>query len=182
MKRVIVVPADLAGAALDELKAWLAISTPADDAALVALLRAALDTCEAFTGTMPLEAECEETLPADTGWHMLAARPVQSITQVDTLADDGTRAPLAVGDYAVDLDADGTGRVQLLRRPATGRVTVRFTAGMASDWSGLPDGMRHGTLRLAAHHYRHRNEGSEAGTPPSAVVALWQPWRRMRLV
>ena len=34
MKRAIITPAVLAGAALAELKDWLAITTPGDDAAL----------------------------------------------------------------------------------------------------------------------------------------------------
>ena len=42
MTRVILVPADLSGAPLAELKQWLAISSTADDAALTALLHAAL--------------------------------------------------------------------------------------------------------------------------------------------
>ena len=181
MKRVIVAPADLAGAALDELKAWLAISTPADDAALIALLRAALDTCEAFTRVMPLEAGCEEVLAATRGWHALATRPVRSITALEWLDAGGARMPIAPADHAFDITADERGRVQVLRASDHSRMVVGFTAGLAPHWAGLPDGMRHGILRLAAHHYRERNEGSEAGTPPSAIAALWQPWRRMRL-
>lgn len=89
--------------ALNELKAWLAITTDAHDTALSALINAALELCEGFTG--------------------------ESVTE--------------------------------------------------SDWSALPEALRHGVIRLAAHLYRD-GDGA-AAAPPAAVAALWRPWRRMRL-
>jgi uncharacterized phiE125 gp8 family phage protein len=89
MKRALVVPPVLSPAALGELKQWLAISVPGDDAALTALLRAALETCEAFTGLMPLGAECEEVLPARATWQALATRPVLAVTGVEGIPAEG---------------------------------------------------------------------------------------------
>ena len=182
MKRAIVAPAALAPAALADLKAWLGISTARDDAELALLLGAALDLCEGFTGTMPLHAGCEEVLNACTDWQTLATRPVQAITGLWRLATDGNRTALPASDYEFDLGADGTGRVRLLA-PATGpaRVAVRFTAGLAADWTGLPDALRHGIMRLAAHQHRARDATDAAPMPPAAIAALWRPWRRMRL-
>jgi uncharacterized phiE125 gp8 family phage protein len=181
MKRAIIGPAGLAGAALDELKAWLAITTTGDDPALTALLRAALETCEAFTGLMPLAAECEEVLPASSAWQGLAARPVQAVTGVEGIPAEGARFALAPESYAIELGADGGALVRVMQPGAAGRVAVRFTAGLASDWAALPDGLRHGVLRLAAHHYRERETGVATAMPPAAVAALWRPWRRMRV-
>ena len=181
MKRALVVPPVLSPAALGELKQWLAISMPGDDAALMALLRAALETCEAFTGLMPLAAECEEVLPASAVWQALATRPVQAVTGVEGIPAEGARFALAPEDYAIELDADGGALVRVLRQGAAGRVAVRFTAGIAAEWAELPDGLRHGVLRLAAHHYRERESGSARALPPAAVAALWRPWRRMRV-
>ena len=181
MKRALIVPPVLSPTALDELKQWLAIATPGDDAALTALLRAALETCEAFTGLMPLAAECEEVLPASSTWQALAARPVQAVTGVEGIPAEGARFALAPEDYAIELDADGGALVRVLRQGAAGRVAVRFTAGIAAEWAELPDGLRHGVLRLAAHHYRERESGSARALPPAAVAALWRPWRRMRV-
>lgn len=181
MKRSVIAPAVLAGAALDELKEWLGITTPRDDAGLAALLRAALETCEAFTGLMPLAATCEEIIPASTRWQSLATRPVQAITGAESVASDGGRAPIAPADYAIDVTVDGGAVFRLTRGLAHGRVAVRFTAGMAAGWSDLPDGLRHGAVRLAAHHYRQREDAAKHAPPPAAVAALWRPWRRLRL-
>lgn len=181
MQRTILVPATLAGAALDALKAWLAIGTTRDDATLTHLLRASLDTFEAFTGLMALETTCEEIHPACAGWTCLATRPVQAMTQAEGIPADGARFALAAGDYAIDLDADGGGRVRLIRQGAAGRIAVRCTAGLATEWDALPEAIRHGVIRLAAHHFRARDDAQAASEPPAAVAALWRPWRRMRL-
>lgn len=181
MKRAIVTPAPLAPAALAELKDWLGITTQAEDAQLGALLGMALEACEGFTGAMPLQQECEELLPAQTGWQQLAARPVQAITAVQGIPAEGSRFALPADNYAIELGADGEGRVLVHNPGAAGRIAVRFAAGLAADWSSLPEGLRHGVLRLAAFNYRQREAEDGGSAPPAAIAALWRPWRRMRL-
>jgi uncharacterized phiE125 gp8 family phage protein len=182
MKRAIVVPAMVAGAPLDELKQWLAITTSGDDALLAALLHGALEMCEAFIGQMPLEALCEEVLPVSALWQSLKTRPVQAVAGIEGILPDATRSSIPSHLYAVDLDADGGARVRLLQQAGTGRMAVRFTAGMTANWSGLPESLRQGILRLAAHHYSMRSSESADAAPPAAVAALWRPWRRLRLI
>jgi uncharacterized phiE125 gp8 family phage protein len=182
MKRAIITPFALAPAALTELKDWLGIASSADDTQLATLLRAAIDHCEDFTGLMPLEQTCEELLPVLAGWQALSARPVQAITLVQGIPAEGSRFTLAVDGYAIDLTADGAGRVRIISPGAAGRVAVRYTAGLAATWAGLPEALRHGALRLAASQYRAReSDGLATATPPAAVAALWRPWRRMKL-
>jgi uncharacterized phiE125 gp8 family phage protein len=175
------VPPALAAEALEDLRHWLAITTQRDDAELTALLRAALDACEGFTRVLPLETSCEEVLAPSYEWMRLATAPVVAITGVETLASDGSRTVLPVDAYLLDITADGCGRVRLLKPVAESRLVVGFVAGLAPDWPSLPDGLRHGVLRLAAHSYRERDNGEAKPSPPAAVAALWQPWRRMRL-
>ncbi len=181
MKRAMIVPPVLADAALAELKDWLAITTTRDDEPLTALLRAALDTCEAFTGLMPLEGGCEEVLRSTYDWQGIAASPVIAITGVERLTANGTRSALPVDGYLIDITAEGCGRVRLTRAIAESRIVVRLDAGLSPDWTSLPEGLRHGIIRLAAHQYRDRDSGEANHAPPRAVAALWQPWRRMRL-
>jgi len=182
MKRLIVTPAVLAPAALAELKDWLGITTAQDDAQLTALLRASLELCEQFTGLMPLQQSCEEVLPAAGEWQALSTRPVQAIAAIDGLPAEGARFALPVASYAIDLAADGSGLVRVSNPGSAGRIAVRFTAGLAPDWASLPDGLRHGVLRLGAFQYRAReDESALTAMPPAAVAALWRPWRRMRL-
>lgn len=185
MKRAIVAPPALSPAALAELKAWLGISTTRDDAELTGLIGAALELCEGFTGTMPLQAGCEEMLPASGEWQVLATRPVQAITGLAAIDATGTRTTVSVADYEIDIDADGAGMVRLLRPTTQTRVIVQFVAGMATEWADLPEAIRQGTMRLAAFQHRERDAekplSASAANPPAAVAALWRPWRRMRL-
>ena len=182
MKRAIVTAPTVPTTALAELKQWLGITTTHDDAPLTALLHAALDTCEAFTGQMPLTATCEEILPASGNWLCLTTQPVRAITTVQAVAPDATRTSLPPDGFELDLAADGGGRLRLLRPAGTSRVAVRFTAGIAPDWISLPPALRHGILRFSAYQHRERETDRAAAQPPAAIAALWRPWRRMRLV
>ena len=181
MKRAIVTRVDPSPSALAELKEWLAISTGQDDATLTELLRTSLEACEAFTGIMPVATLCQETLSLRSGWQTLSTRPIQAITAVDAISAAGTRTALAATNYAVEIDADGCGRISTSAPGDVQRLVVTFTAGLAPDWDNLPETLRHGIMRLAAHQFRER-DGSGAGPlPPASVAAFWRPWRRVRI-
>ena len=179
MQRAIVIPADLSGAALDELKQWLGITRDAEDAKLAGLLQASLEMCEAFTGQLPIEVEVEERLAASAGWNRLASRPVRAITSVEWIARDGSHTLLASGEYEIDIDAQSVGSVRVVGRTGGHAVRVLCCAGIASDWYSMPDALKHGIIRLAAYHYRERDMDKPV-TPPASIAALWRPWRLIR--
>jgi uncharacterized phiE125 gp8 family phage protein len=180
MHRTIVQPPVLGGAALAELKHWLGISRPNDDAALTGLLEASLTICEAFTGKAPLRQTVEEIVPLISGWQELVSRPVHNITAAAVIAADGTREVLALPSAALEWRIAGNACVQLLR-PFEGRgLALQLVVGIAQDWATLPAPLRHGIIRLAAHHFRDR-EGKSGAIPPASVTALWRPWRELRL-
>ena len=181
MKRAIIVPPAPAPEALAELKQWLGLSGPREDAALEHLLKAALELCEGFTGQVPLSFTAEEVLAADGQWQRLASRPVQAVLVVESIAPGGARAALAAEAYALELDPDGGARVRVTNFSTPGRVAVRFVAGLAPTWSALPESLRHGVIRFAAHQHRARENATPEPVPPAAVTALWRPWRQMRL-
>lgn len=181
MKRVIIASPALAPEALAELKEWLGITTAGEDATLFAQLRAALEACEAFTGILPIESACEEVLPVTGDWMKIDAHPAHAITAVDAIATDGSRLALSGTAYSIDFAADGTGLVRVTAPGNATRIAVGFTAGLASSWASLPEGLRHGVIRLAAHNYRQRETEGSDSQPPAAVAALWRPWRRLRL-
>lgn len=180
MQRTIVQPPVLDGAALAELKHWLGISRPNDDATLTGLLEASLTICEAFTGRSPLRQTVEEIVPLQGGWQELISRPVHDLDAAVLIAVDGTRQDIGPLADALEWRIGGSACVQLLR-PFEGRgVALQLVVGIASDWAGLPAPLRHGIIRLAAHYFRDR-EGKPAAVPPASVTALWRPWRDVRL-
>ena len=87
------------------------------------------------------------------------------------------RSVVSADNHAIDIDASGDGWVRMSSGP-TATIRVRYQAGMAANWNGVPEPLRQGIVRLVAHMHLHR-DGDQS--PPAAVAALWRPWRRMRL-
>lgn len=166
--------------ALAELKAYLRISVSEEDALLAGLVRAAGELCEAFIGRALIERPVEEVVRALRCRTALGAGPVQGIDAVASLDEAGTATALASESFTTGVDAGGEGWVMLMTSLDTERLRVSYRAGMAPDWNGIPEMLRHGIIRLAAQYYLRRGE-AEATEIPTAVTALWRPWRRLRL-
>lgn len=180
-----------ASAAVAEVKRTLRIDGTAEDALLAVLAGSATTLCEAFTGLTLVARGFEEVVRAEhggaiVGWSRLGRSPVRAITGPAPIDGSGTAIVPGVGDYSSDIDADGYGWI----RPsafggghfATWRpmdLRISYEAGLATDWSGVPDPLRHGIVRLAGHLYVHRDGGDERD-PPASVAALWRPFRRMQ--
>jgi uncharacterized phiE125 gp8 family phage protein len=163
--------------ALAELKSFLRISVSDEDALLAGLVRAAAELCEAFTGRALIERDVAEVAAA-TGLIRLGTGPVRAIESVAGLDDAGIAAPFAPEDFAAEIDAAGEGRVTLRASLTALRLRITYRAGMAADWNGIPEMLRHGIIRLAAQYYLRRGETRDAEVP-AAVTALWRPWRRL---
>jgi uncharacterized phiE125 gp8 family phage protein len=163
-----------------QAKDYLRIAGSEEDALLAGFVRTASELCEAFTRLLLIERDIVETVPARPAWTRLSLAPVRAIESVAALAPAGPAAPLGAADYAIDIDATGEGWVRVLRGGGQKRVEVRYRAGLASDWNGVPEALRQGVLRMAAHLYARR-EAVDGGPPPAAVTALWLPYRRLRL-
>jgi uncharacterized phiE125 gp8 family phage protein len=172
-------------AAVVEAKAYLRVVGSDEDALIERLAGSAAALCEAFTGRWLMTRAGTETVSAKPCWQRLRAAPVSAILGVDRMAADGAATALPAEAYEIDIDAAGAGWV-LIRSPGasgvpgTGarRARVRFEAGMAAEWTDLPEPLRQGIVRITAHLYIHRSAEGGAG-PPAAVTALWRPWRRL---
>ena len=168
-------PIALGQEAVDEVKAHVRIAGGEEDALVAGLAAGAASLCEQFTGTALIRRRFTETIPASAAWRRLRATPV---TAIEGVADaDGAALPAEA--FAVDIDAAGDGWVRMTDGASGGRVTISYEAGLAPRWALLPDALRHGTVRLAAHFYARRDQGE--APPPAAVAALWRPWRRIRM-
>lgn len=169
----------LLAAPLDGLKAYLRISSEAEDALLTDLIRAATDAAERFTGQLLIERAVEEMIAPSAEWRALAIRPVTEITQVAGVPADGEAFALQVDAYAIDIDGNGDGWVRVRDAGAAARIRVTYNAGIAADADAVPDAIRLGIIRLAGDYHALR-EGVTP-QPPASVAALWRPWRRMVL-
>lgn len=172
--------AAIAPIALAEVKAHLHITRDADDAVLTGHLRSAAALCEQFIGQSVLQRPHRETLAIARDWQRLHAQPVLAITAVTGITADGSPLALASDAYAITIDADGAGRVRVLRPGSASRIEVQYIAGIAEHWGELPEPLRQGIIRLAAYVHLARDGDGDAA-PPASVSALWRPWRVVRL-
>ena len=182
MRRKIVQPADVSGAALAELKAWLSITRDAEDGMLIDLLQASLALCEAFTGQMPVEQIIEERSALRSGTIPLSARPIRSLVSVEEVSAQGQTSPLTTDQFQLNVTVDGAGSVRITAPATTATFDIRAVAGMAANWETMPTALKQGVVRMAGHMYRNRDsDASNSAPPPASVTALWRPWRMTRL-
>jgi uncharacterized phiE125 gp8 family phage protein len=166
--------------ALDAVKTYLRIDGESEDSALAALIATAVEQCEAYVGVAILQRLMREVLVPGAAWQLLTPTPVRVISGVAGLAIGGGTTALPASAYEIDIDADGRGRVRFLAPVSEKRVQVSVEAGLAANWAGLSESLRHGIVRLVAHMHAFRDRADELG-PPAAVAALWRGSRRVRL-
>ena len=166
--------------ALDAVKTYLRIDGECEDSALAALIATAVEQCEAYVGVTILQRAIAEVIVPGAAWQLLSPAPVRVISGVAGLAIGGGTTALPASAYEIDIDAEGRGRVRFLAPIAEKRLVVSVEAGLAANWAGLSESLRHGIVRLVAHYHAFRDRADELG-PPAAVAALWRGSRRMRL-
>ena len=172
------VPAGVVASAAAAAKAYLRLVGDEEAEVLARCAGAALALAEAFCGQALVRRTIEDVVGGAGGWQRLGSMPVVSIAGVTGLPADGTPFVLGIEDYGIDIAADGTGWVRVLRSGAVGRVAVSYVAGLAVDWDGLPEPIAQGVAMLAAHLFEKR---ADTVAPPAAVAALWRPYRRLQL-
>src|SRR3546814_15273135 len=74
---------------------------------------------------------------ASTDWRRLSLTPVRAVDAVENDAGE----PVSADNHAIDIDANGDGWVRMSSGPTT-TIRVRYQAGMAADWIGVPEPLR----------------------------------------
>jgi uncharacterized phiE125 gp8 family phage protein len=169
------VPAAVLPASLAELKDLLRIEHDNEDAVLAGLLRAATEIAENHLGQVLVYQQVEQRLrPEGSERIMLERAPLVTIVSVTA-----NGVPLAAEAYTVETRQAGNSYI-IVHVADMPEVSVRYIAGVAQNWNELNEQVRFGILRQAAHLYMHRDSAA-ASAIPSAVLALWQPFRRVQL-
>uniref|UniRef100_UPI001575DAB2 head-tail connector protein n=1 Tax=Sphingomonas bacterium TaxID=1895847 RepID=UPI001575DAB2 len=123
-------PADAGARAA--IKSYLRLESGDEDALIDRLAASAIGHCEGFLGRQAIIRAVAETLPARGGWQRLSASPVRTVTGVEAIDAVGAASALAIGGYAIDLDASGDGWVRTIDAGGAAVVRVTYTAGLAS--------------------------------------------------
>ncbi len=158
------------------------------DVLLESFLRAAVSAIEARTGKILIERAFSWTLTSwrDVSGQCLPVAPITAITRF-TLRDR-TDAEELIGAHEYRLEPDTqrpvirpSGAV-LPTIPLGGSAEIKFVAGLAANWSGLPADLGQAVLLLATHYYENRNETAlGGGCMPFGVTSLIERYRIVRL-
>lgn len=178
---------------LTSFKAHLRLGTGfaddgSEDVLLEALLRAAMAAIEARTGKVLLRRSYTWSLAAwrDPGRQTLPVAPVSAITALRLRDRNGGTTPVAASAYRLLPDTHGPSLAPagslLPTIPSGGSAEIDFEAGFGADWEAVPSDLGHAVLLLAAYYHEHRQETALGdGVMPFGVMALVEPWRRLRL-
>lgn len=167
-------------APIEELKAFLRIEDAGEDALLAGLMRAATEAVEAWLGWRLIAREISERGCVKDGSMRLGATPVQSVSSVALVGHEGIEEIMPAGQWMLDVSRFGAATLSFTGVGEGAKVVARYLAGLADEWNGLPEPVRLGVLRAAAHFHTHRDGTDDVGLPP-AVARLVSPWRVKRL-
>lgn len=192
----LVTPPSLEPVTLDEAKAQARVDASADDALITALIVAARQWAERYTGSAFITQGWQLALDG----HELTERfvvlprpPLIAVTGVQVFDDADVGAAWPAGNYFVDA-AHEPARLAL-RSGATWPVPARmnngivvsYNAGYGASGAAVPEAIKLAIKQLAAHWYEHRGEAVVVPTRgaathvPLVIQALLDPYRVQRL-
>lgn len=166
---------------LIEAKDHLRVDHADDDALISALIVAARQWCEEYTGRQFMTSTWDWTLDEFASLFSVPRPPLQSVTSVKYLDSDGVEQTLVSTAYRVDAISE-PGRIALdydQSWPSTysvlNAVTVRFVAG----YTTVPEPIRQAVLIMVGELYENREDtiALTINSVPFGVRALLGPYR-----
>jgi uncharacterized phiE125 gp8 family phage protein len=158
------------------------------DSVLTGFLRAAIAAIEGRTGKVLIAHNFAWVLSGwqDRGGQLLPVAPVTAVNQVTLINAQGSESDIVLAQLRLEQDSQRPVlhplAALLPMLPAGGSVRIRFSAGFAADWGGLPADLGQAVLMLAAHYYEYRHETALGeGCMPFGVTSLLQRYRGMRI-
>jgi len=158
------------------------------DEVLESFLRAAIAAVEARTGKALIQRDFTWRLSAwrDQSGQPLPVGPVAAMIEVLRVHGDDTEAAVDPSLWRLGADLHVP---RLMPRggllptiPTGGAMKLRFTAGFAADWDGVPRDIAQAVMLLAAHYYEFRGEtGLSEGCMPFGVTSLLARYRNLRM-
>lgn len=159
-----------------------------EDRALAGFLRAAIAAIEGRTGKVLLRRSYRMVLDdwRESDGQPLPLAPVGSVEEIvieqpdgDAREVDATRWRLVEDAMRPVIRPQGGGLPSV---PSGGRLVLRFTAGFADDWNGVPADLAQAVMMLAARYFEDRSDENARRTLPMGVSALIERWRAVRVL
>lgn len=187
----------------DQARAHSRIDPALVDASIAVKAAAAIAACEGYTGRQLVTATWELRLstwyecgiyrtsgPGGPGVIRIPLPPLQSLTSVKYLDEDGVETTLAALAYVVSLGSGpkapragifpAYGTVWPTARVQPGSIKVRFVAGYGAAATAVPPELTQGMLLWFGESYERREEatiGASQSTNQRAAEDCWHPYR-----
>ncbi|MET3662497.1 head-tail connector protein [Aquamicrobium ahrensii] len=186
---VLITPPAITPVSLIEARAHLRVDHNDDDTLIAALISAAVDHLDGWTGILGrclVEQEWRQNSDVSGSCVMLPLGPVIEIVSVTSGSDT-----IDPANYKLKTDAGDRSRVEF-GGPFSGLMTVTYKAGYATipqedgppvvpEQSTVPDALKVAILLLVGNWYANRETSSVPSLTelPFAVSALIAPYRRV---
>lgn len=172
--------------ALEEAKLYLKIDTNDDDVLITSLISAAEQTIERFTGRKLLISDFRYVLDDAENEIIIPFSPLQEITKIEVVAEDGTVSEVDSSIYDVDLSPDQLGRIKLKPEYSWpdhrgfASFIISGKAGYGTDASSVPAPLKTAILIALAILYENRGQ-VESQTLIDSISGLCWPYRVLRV-
>lgn len=171
---------------LEEAKLYLKVDTNDDDTLILSLISVVEQTIEKYIGRNLLISEFQYALDEAEDEIVVPFSPLQEITKIEVIADDGTVSEVDSGIYEIDRGQDQMGRIRL--RPGYfwpdhrgfASFVIRGKAGYGMDASAVPAALKTAILIALAILYENRGQ-VESEKLLDSISALCWPYRVVRI-
>lgn len=147
---------------LDEAKNFLKVETSDDDMLISSFIKSARELVERYLRRALITQTWEMVLDEGGTMIVIPRPPLQSVTSIKTIAEDGTETVESSDKYIVELGFDSPGRV-MLKSGQTWSIhrgfasfIVEFVAGYGDQAQDVPEILRQAILQLTAYFYENR--------------------------
>lgn len=171
---------------LEEAKLYLKVDTADDDSLIGALISAAEKFVEDYTGLRLLTFNFSYVLDKAGELIYVPFSPLQEVTKIEVIAEDGTIAEVDSTIYDVDTSSRQYGKVRL--KPGYSwpdhrgfaSFIISGKAGFGDSPADVPSPLKTAVLIVLAKLYETRGNTTEDELYES-ISALCQPFRIMRI-
>lgn len=173
---------------LAEVKTHLRVEFNDDDADILALISAAREHIESVTRRAMITQTWQAKLDAFPGFEgviELPKGPLQSVTSIAYIDDNGDSQTLASSKYIVDTVSvppritPAYGLYWPVTRNIINAVTITFVTGHGDDKTNVPSALIHAMKLLIGHWYENREATAPVSLSdiPAGVDALIAPYK-----
>lgn len=171
---------------LEEAKLYLKVDTTDDDPVITALISAAEKFVEDYTGLRLLTFNFSCVLDKVGELTYVPFSPLQEVTKIEVIAEDGSVSVVDPGTYDVDTSSRQYGKVRLKpgyswpEHRGFASFIISGKAGFGDNPADVPSPLKTAVLIVLAKLYESRGEARDEELYES-IAALCLPFRVMRI-